>query len=121
MLKVHPKKFGSVSVLCLRGRIVRSELATLRAAVNSQTGSTAIVLDLTGVTTIDAGGLGAMLELREQTRAKNIEFKLMNVSRLVGWVFEVTRLDSVFDIMSGGELYLPLHGRTEQIKLAVCA
>ena len=108
-------------VLCLRGRIVGSELATLRAAVNSQLSATAVVLDLTGVSTIDAGGLSAMLELREQTQAKGIEFKLMNVSRFVGWVLEVTHLNSVFEIMSGGELYFASPGRIEPIKLAACA
>ena len=121
MLKVHARKFGSVIVLCLRGRIVRGELATLRAAVNSQTGASAVVLDLTGVTTIDAGGLGAMLELREQTQAKNIEFKLMNPSNFVGWVLGVTRLNSVFEIMSGSELHFASHERTQPIALAACA
>lgn len=121
MLKVHAKHIGSVAVLCLRGRVVRGELAQLRTAVNSQSGATAVVLDLTGVSTIDAGGLGAMLELREQTRAKNIQFKLMNVSSFVGWVLEVTRLNSVFEVMSGAELYFASHGPVGSLTLAVCA
>ena len=121
MLNVHVKRLGSVAVLCLRGRIVRGELATLRTAVNSQSGATADVLDLTGVNMIDAGGLGAMLELREQTRAKNIQFKLMNVSQFVGWVLEITRLNSVFEVMSCGELYFVSHDQKEPIKLAACA
>ena len=49
---------------------------------------------------IDAGGLGALLELREWTQLMGIEFKLMNVINRVRQVFEITRLDSVFDIMS---------------------
>jgi anti-anti-sigma factor len=121
MLKVHAKKIGTVAVLCLRGRVVRGELAPLRTAMNSQSGATAVVLDLTGVSTIDAGGLGAMLELREQTRAKNIEFKLINVSKFVRWVFEVTRLTSVFEIVSGAEIYFASRRRTEPLTLAACA
>jgi anti-anti-sigma factor len=121
MLKVHTRKFGSVIVLCLRGRVVRGELAALRAAANSQGGATAVVLDLTGVTMIDAGGLGAMLELREQTQAKGIDFKLMNLSKFASWVLEVTHLNSVFEVMSAAELYFPLDGRAQPMTLAACA
>ena len=121
MLKVHTKSFGSVIVLCLRGRIVRDELATIRTAVNSQRGATTVVLDLTGVSVIDASGLGAMLELREQSRSRGLDFKLRNPSKFVGWVLEVTRLNSVFEVMSGGELYFASHDRTEPITLAACA
>lgn len=121
MLKVHARKFGSLAVLCLRGRVVRGELAALRLAVDSQSGATAIVLDLTGVSMIDAGGLAAMLELREQSRVKGIEFKLMNVSKFVGWVLEVTRLNSVFEVMSRAELAFASRGRVTSMTLAACA
>jgi anti-anti-sigma factor len=121
MLNVHVKKIGSVAVLCLRGRVVRGELAPLHAAVKSQSGATAVVLDLTSVTVIDAGGLGAMLELREQTQAKGIELKLMNVSKFVGWVLEVTRLNAVFEIISGAELYFASPTGFEAMTFAACA
>jgi len=101
--------------------VVRGELAPLRAAVTSQSGATAVVLDLTGVTLIDAGGLGEMLELREQARVKGINFKLMNVPKRVGWVLEVTRLNSVFDVASSAELYFAARGRYEPTMFAACA
>jgi len=121
MLNVQVKSLGSLVVLCLRGRVVRGELAPLRAAVTSHSGATAVVLDLTGVTSIDAGGLGAMLEMREQARAKGIEFKLMNVSRHAGWVLEVTRLNSVFDVASSAEAYFGARGQYEPTMFAACA
>jgi anti-anti-sigma factor len=62
------------------------------------------VLDFARVNRIDAGGLGVLLELREQTKARGIEFKLMNVTKLVKQVLEITRLDSVFEISSELEL-----------------
>jgi hypothetical protein len=70
---------------------------------------------------IDAGGLGAMLELREQTQVKGIDFKLMNLSKFADWVLEVTHLNSVFEVMSGTELYFPSDGRAEPMTLAACA
>ena len=66
MLKVHVKKSGDVAILCLQGRIVRGDTAVLRNTLNSQTEASAVVLDLGGVNTIDAHGLGVMLQLREE-------------------------------------------------------
>ena len=104
MLKVHVKNLGSVAILCLQGRIVNGETATLRDAVHSQSEVSAVVLDLARVSTVDAGGLGVMLELREQIESKGIAFKLMNVTNLVSRVLEITRLNSIFKVTSGAEL-----------------
>jgi len=101
MLRVHTKKFGASVILCLQGRIVSGETTALRKAVDSQAGINTVVLDLARVSTVDAGGLGLMLELREQTQSKGIEFKLMNVTRLVSRVLEITGLNSVFEVTSG--------------------
>jgi anti-sigma B factor antagonist len=100
VLKVHAQKIGDTVILRLRGRIVIGETATLRGAVGSRSDAGAVVLDLARVSGIDARGLGVMLELREQLQSKGIEFRLMNVTRLVRQVLEVTRLDSVFETSS---------------------
>ena len=105
MLKVHAKNLGTVAVLCLQGRIVKGETEMLRKALHSLSEVSAVILDLARVTTVDAGGLGVMLELREQAESKGIRFELMNVTKLVSKVLEVTRLDSVFEITSGVELW----------------
>ena len=115
MLRVHTKKFGTLAILCLRGRIVTGETVALRKAMHAQTGLSAIVLDFARVSTIDAGGLGVMLELREQTESKGIEFKLINVTKPVSRMLEITRLNSVFEITSGAEVLsqLRLAGRRQ--------
>jgi len=100
MLKVHAKNLGTVAVLCLQGRIVKGETEMLRKALHSLSEVSAVILDLARVTTVDAGGLGVMLELREQAESKGIRFELMNVSKLVSKVLAVTRLDSVFEVTS---------------------
>lgn len=100
MLRVKATKLGEVVIFCLRGRIVRGETEPLREAVNSQTEVAAVVLDLAGVNTIDAGGLGLLLELREQAHSNGIEFRIRNVTRLVRQVLEITRLNSVFEVPS---------------------
>ena len=127
MLKVHARNLGNVAFLCMQGEIVTGETETLRKAVHlqseAQSGVIAVVLDLARVSMVDAGGLGAMLELREQVQSKGIGFKLMNVSKQVGRVLEITRLDSVFEVTSGVEFFPAVsRGRQESTPwLASCA
>jgi anti-sigma B factor antagonist len=83
---------------------VAGETTHLRNKVQSVSDVSTVVLDLARVNRIDAGGLGVLLELREQSQGKGIEFKLMNVTKLVKQVLEITRLDSVFEISSEHEL-----------------
>jgi anti-anti-sigma factor len=123
MLKVHAKNLGTVAVLCLQGRIVKGETEILRNALRSVSEASAVILDLARVTTVDAGGLGVMLELREQAESKGIRFELMNVTKLVSRVLEVTRLDSVFQITAGVEFF-PTVSRSRRASvgaLASCA
>jgi anti-anti-sigma factor len=99
MLRVQVEQLGDVVVLHIQGRIVFGvATTTLREAVFAQAGVSAVLLDLAQVSLIDAGGLGALLELREWAQSNGIEFKIMNVRRLVQQVFEITCLDTVFEM-----------------------
>ena len=124
MLKVRARNLGNIAFLCMQGQIVNGETETLINAVRSLSEAhldvSTVVLDLALVSTVDAGGLGAMLELREQVQSKGIGFKIMNVSKLVGRVLEVTRLDSVFEVTSGVEFF-PLVSRQRQSSMAPLA
>ena len=105
MLKVHAKKLGTVAILCLQGQIVNGETEILRNAVHSLLEVSGVILDFARVTTVDAHGLGVMLALREQVESKGIRFELMNVSKQIRKVLEVTRLDSVFQIIGEVEFF----------------
>ncbi len=121
MLKVHARNLGNVAILCLQGRIVNGETAPLSNSVNSQSKVAAVILDLARVSTIDAGGLGVMLELRAQTQSKGIGFTLINVNGFVSNVLKITRLDSVFEVTFGAEV-LPRAARNRPLmELARCA
>jgi len=122
MLKIQTRNLGNVTVLCLQGRIVNGETAALRSAVDSQSHVGAIVLDLAGVSAVDASGLGTMLELRRETESRGIRFKLMNATKSVSRVLAVTHLDSVFEITSRGELWPAIsRGRSAgMMKFASC-
>ena len=103
MLKVHTIKSGNVALVCVEGRIVRGETDELRNAVLAQADGSVVLLNLARVNTIDAGGLGVMLELREETKSRGIEFRLEHVTQLVRQILEITKLDTVFK-MSGSDL-----------------
>jgi len=122
MVKVHDTKFGNVALLCVEGKIVRGETDALRRAVLAQVDASVVVLDLARVNIIDAGGLGVMLELREYTESRGVEFRLENVTKLVRRILEITRLDSVFK-MSGNNLPdVAIHRRPYMVSvMARCA
>ena len=123
MLNIHAKKLGTIAVLGLQGQIVNGETEILRSVVQSLSEVSAVKLDLARVTTVDAGGLGLLLTLREQAQSKGIRFELMNVNKRVSKVLELTRLDSVFQITSAGEYFptVTFNRRALVRPLASCA
>ncbi len=123
MLKVQPRNSGTAVIFYLQGQIVNGETDVLKNAVAFQPNVSAVILDLAGVNIIDAGGLGAILELREQANLKGIRFELMNLNKWVRYVLELSRLDSVFDLKTEAEC-LPTVSRNRRAPapwLASCA
>ena len=123
MLQVQTRNLETVAVLCLQGQIVTGETEILRNAVQSLPEVTAVKLDLARVTTVDAGGLGVMLALRQQLVSKGIRFELMNLSKQIGRVLEMTRLNSVFRITTAVDFF-PAVSQSKRVSvpwLASCA
>jgi anti-anti-sigma factor len=101
MLTIDTEKMGNVAVVRCSGRIVRGEaVCTLRNAVVNETDTRIVVLDLSEVDSLDAGGLTALLSLHHWTRSHAIQLKLVNPSHFVREMLERTRLDRVFNISS---------------------
>ena len=98
MLQVHAKNLETFTVLCVQGQIVTGETEVLRTAFQSLPATRRVVLDLAKVNIVDAHGLGVLLDLRQRTLSRGARFELMNVSEPLRRIFEITRLDSVFDI-----------------------
>ncbi len=101
MLNVTIQHSEDVAVLRCVGRIVAGDEADiLRKAVLSQANRRTVVLDLTRVDAIDGGGMGVLLFLQGWARATEVDLKLMNPTSRVRELFELTNLDSVFEIFS---------------------
>ena len=91
----------------LSGGLLIGETQGLQSAVLNEWRVSTVVLDLALVNRIDARGLGVLLELREYVQSRGIDFQLRNVTGLVRRVFEMTRLDSVFEIVPEIQVYSP--------------
>jgi len=83
---------GEVTVLCY-GRLVYGRESALFCAAISRHGRD-IIVDLSGVTAIDAAGIGALVSLQ----ATRTRLRLVDHSVTVRQVWRLTNLDSDFDM-----------------------
>jgi len=98
---IRTEQTGDVAVLQCAGRIVRAQaLSLLKGTVTGLSQMRVVVLDLSEVEMVDAGGLGVLVSLHNWACAKDIQLKLVNPSRLVRKTLALTRLTSVLHISS---------------------
>ena len=100
MLGVAIQDSGKTAVVHSIGRIVVGETDVLRKAVLAQANRRTVVLDLTSVDAIDGSGIGLLVFLQGWARAVGIDLRLMNPTRNVRELLELTNLDSVFKVLS---------------------
>ena len=98
---IKTEQIGDVAVLQCAGRIVRAHaLCLLRDAVTRLSQLRVIVLDLSRVEMLDAGGLGVLVLLQNWAGANGVQLKLVNPSKLMREMLELTRLTSVLHVSS---------------------
>ncbi len=101
MLTLDVEKTGDVAVVRCAGRLVRgAEISTLRNAVVSEKNTRIVVLDLSELEGMDAGGLNALVSLQLWSRNHGVQLKLVNPSGFVRELLARTRLDHVFEVSS---------------------
>jgi anti-anti-sigma factor len=90
-----------VAVVRCSGRLVRGKaLDEFRRGIEGLGHLRVLVIDLSEIEQLDAGGLGTLLSLRRWTRLNAVQMKLVNPSPFLLRVLEATRLTSVFEISS---------------------
>jgi anti-anti-sigma factor len=101
MLTIDVEKKNEVAVVHCTGRLVRgAEVSSLRNAVVSQKSSRIVILDLSQVEFMDAGGLNTLVSLHHWTGSHGMQLKLVQPSRLVQEMLTRTHLNRLFDISS---------------------
>jgi anti-anti-sigma factor len=109
-----------VAVVRCSGRLVRGKaLDDFRRWIEALDHLRVLVLDLSEIEQLDAGGLGALLLLRRWARLNNVPMKLVNPSQFLLRVLEATRLTSLFEISSLEEALCILQTSGERPHYAV--
>lgn len=115
MLNIRIERSGDTAVLHCDGQILAgNSLSALRDAVLCEIDKRSIVLDLSCVKRIDAGGLGMLVFLHTCTHGLGTELKLERPSAQVAQMLELTNLSSVFtigpaaEVAAGSNAYLAL-------------
>jgi anti-anti-sigma factor len=117
MLTIDVEKNSEVAVVHCSGRLVRGvEVCTLRNTVVSQKTTRIVVLDLSQVEFMDAGGLNVLVSLHHWTCNRGIQLKLVNPSHLVLELLTRTGLNRVFDISSLHDVLTILGGGCHHAK-----
>jgi len=99
-LSVEAQNQGDVIIVHCQGRIVyRDEAATLSRVVGEvlHRGSK-LVLDLTGVTSMDSAGIGELALLQTWAQERNADLKCAGANELVRTLLDLTNLDSVMEV-----------------------
>ncbi|MFC5862981.1 STAS domain-containing protein [Acidicapsa dinghuensis] len=100
-LSISTRELDGVTILDLSGRITLGEGSVqLRDAIRDliSKGVKHILLNLGDVNYIDSSGLGELVSAYTTAKNQNADVKLLNLTKKVKDVLQVTKLYTVFDI-----------------------
>lgn len=100
-MKISTRSVDGVSVLDCSGRITLGEGSiTLRDTVRDllSKGQKKILLNLGDVTYIDSSGIGELVSAFTTVRNQGGELKLLNLTKKVHDLLQITKLYTVFDV-----------------------
>jgi len=100
-MKASSRKVDGVTIVDLSGRITLGEgSVVLRDTVKelSTQGNKKILLNLGDVTYIDSSGIGELVSAFTSVRNAGGELKLLNLTKKVHDLLQITKLYTVFDI-----------------------
>ncbi|WP_158751864.1 STAS domain-containing protein [Acidobacterium sp. S8] len=100
-MKVNTRQVDGVTILDLSGRITLGEGSVqLRDAVRDllAKGSKLILLNLGDVNYIDSSGIGELVSAYTTVRNQGGELKLLNLTKKVHDLLQITKLYTVFDV-----------------------
>ena len=100
-MKASNRQVEGVAVVDMSGRITLGEGSvvlrdTIRDLIGK--GSKKILLNLGDVTYIDSSGIGELVSAFTAVRRENGELKLLNLTKKVHDLLQITKLYTVFDI-----------------------
>ncbi len=99
-LSLETRNRGDVIIVHCQGRIVyRDEAAALsRLAGEVLQHTSKMVLDLTGVSSMDSAGIGELALLQTWAQGKNVNLKCAGPNAIVRTLLDLTNLATVLDV-----------------------
>src|SRR6266699_3580910 len=96
------------NVLPLKGEIDLHVSPSVTASLNQKIDKKPerLVVDLSGVTYIDSAGLAALIQAMQKVEAYGGKFLLAGLQETVRSIFEISRLDQVFQIFPDADAAL---------------
>jgi len=112
-LKLNTRTVNDVAVVDCNGRIVFGEESallrdTLKQLIQEKN---QIVLNLSGISYIDSGGLGTLVALYTTAQNAGGSLKLANLTPRVGDLLQVTKLLTVFEVYDSEDKALASFGK----------
>jgi anti-anti-sigma factor len=101
---VVERSMDSVLLRCSGRLVTGEEVLRLREAVMCQADRRHVQLDLTGVETIDAAGLGLLVSLHTLGQVVGFELQVRNPLPCVRGLLKLTKLESVLEIQPPDEV-----------------
>ena len=104
---------GGATKLCVAGRLVAGGGAghPVWQTARQWRGAVRVVVDLAGVTALDAGGVGALLRLRRSASRHGMPVTIRRAGPRVRRVLQLTRLDGVFGLATETASTVAMVGR----------
>jgi anti-sigma B factor antagonist len=100
-LNTSTRQVGGVTILDLSGRITLGEASVVvRDVINNlmSKGNKKILLNLAEVNYIDSSGIGVLVSSFTSVRNQGGELKLLNMSKRIRDLLQITKLYSLFDV-----------------------
>lgn len=112
-LKIEKRLVDKIVVVSCQGRIMFGDEANaLRDFLKQALGETGkMVLNLSGVTYIDSGGLGTLVGVYSTARAAGADIKLTGLGPRLHDVLQITKLATVFEVFDTEQEALTALGR----------
>ncbi len=101
--QVHTE--GDVTVIAVEGQLIVGNRQELKQTVLDalEGGSRNFLIDFAGTGYIDSSGLGVLVSLSKKIREQGGELRLANLNEDLRTLFELTKLDTLFQISKSRE------------------
>ncbi len=102
-MEIKTRRVDNVTILELNGRFDSHTMPPVRDILQKAVleKPAHIVVNLESVNFIDSAALSALVSGMKQSRQADGDLRLCNLQQPVRMIFELTRLDRVFEILSG--------------------